>query len=157
MFSALAFVKHLSQKVRNHSIKFPSICYINDMGIALRYIKPLLYWMPELYLVLATIFYWISTATLLNPIAFILLTLIVSQLIFNKKGMGIFLSSVLIFLNLYLFLALFSELMEFSAFTVSIQKMLFIGGSFLTLNLLMAIRLLLKHINLPSKRTKILG
>ena len=55
------------------------------MGITLRYIKPLFYWMPELYLILATIFYWVSTATLLNPIAFILLVLIVSQLIFNKK------------------------------------------------------------------------
>ncbi|RFN57722.1 hypothetical protein DZ858_10760 [Marixanthomonas ophiurae] len=113
--------------------------------------------MPELYLILATIFYWVSTATLLNPIAFVLLVLIVSQLIFNKKGMGIFLSSVLIFLNLYLFLALFSELMEFSSFTFSAYKMLFVGVSFLTLNILMSIKLFFKHITLYPERTKILG
>ena len=127
------------------------------MGITLRYIKPLFYWMPELYLILATIFYWVSTATLLNPIAFILLVLIVSQLIFNKKGIGIFLASLLIILNLYMFLALFSELSEFSAFTVSAQKLLFIGSGFLILNLVMSIKLLLKHITLHPERTKILG
>ena len=127
------------------------------MGITLRYIKPLFYWMPELYLILATIFYWVSTATLLNPIAFILLVLIVSQLIFNKKGIGIFLASLLIILNLYMFLALFSELSEFSAFTVSAQKLLFIGSGFLILNLFMSIKLLLKHITLHPERTKILG
>ena len=127
------------------------------MGITLRYIKPLFYSMPELYLILATIFYWVSTATLLNPIAFILLVLIVSQLIFNKKGIGIFLASLLIILNLYMFLALFSELSEFSAFTVSAQKLLFIGSGFLILNLFMSIKLLLKHINLYPERTKILG
>ena len=127
------------------------------MGITLKYIKPLFYWMPELYLILATLFYWVSTATLLNPIAFLLLTLFVSQLIFNKKGMGIFLGSLLIILNLYMFLALFSELLEFSAFTVSAQKLLFVGGAFLTLNIIMSIKLLLKHINLNPQETKILG
>ena len=127
------------------------------MGITLKYIKPLLYWMPELYLVLAILFYWVSTATLLNPIAFILLVLVVSQLIFNKKGIGIFLASLLIILNLYMFLALFSELSEFSAFTVSAQKLLFIGSGFLILNLVMSIKLLLKHITLHPERTKILG
>tara|TARA_R100001369_G_scaffold53752_1_gene80581 strand:- start:2824 stop:3207 length:384 start_codon:yes stop_codon:yes gene_type:complete len=127
------------------------------MGITLKYIKPLLYWMPELYLVLAILFYWVSTATLLNPIAFILLVLVVSQLIFNKKGIGVFLASLLIILNLYMFLALFSELSEFSAFTVSAQKLLFIGSGFLILNLVMSIKLLLKHITLHPERTKILG
>ena len=127
------------------------------MGITLKYIKPLLYWMPELYLVLAILFYWVSTATLLNPIAFILLVLVVSQLIFNKKGIGIFLASLLIILNLYMFLALFSELSEFPAFTVSAQKLLFIGSGFLILNLVMSIKLLLKHITLHPERTKILG
>lgn len=127
------------------------------MGITLKYIKPLLYWMPELYLVMAILFYWVSTATLLNPIAFILLVLVVSQLIFNKKGIGIFLASFLIILNLYMFLALFSELSEFSAFTVSAQKLLFIGSGFLILNLVMSIKLLLKHITLHPERTKILG
>jgi|TARA_R100000479_G_scaffold51000_3_gene24197 hypothetical protein len=127
------------------------------MGITLRYIKPLFYWMPELYLILATIFYWVSTATLLNPIAFILLVLIVSQLIFNKKGMGIFLSCVFILLNLYLILALLSDLFKISVFSISIQKMFFIGAGFLTLNIIMSIVLLFKHINLNSKRTRILG
>ncbi|HBY70261.1 MAG: hypothetical protein CMC07_07295 [Flavobacteriaceae bacterium] len=113
--------------------------------------------MPELYLILATIFYWVSTATLLNPIAFILLVLIVSQLIFNKKGMGIFLSCVFILLNLYLILALLSDLFKISVFSISIQKMFFIGAGFLTLNIIMSIVLLFKHINLNSKRTRILG
>lgn len=125
------------------------------MGITLKYIKPLFYWMPEIYLILATLFYWISTATLLNPIAFVLLILVVSQLIFNKKGMGVFVSCILIVINLYLFLALFSELREFSSFTSSAQKLLFIGGGFLTLNILMAIKLLLKHVDFTPREVTI--
>ena len=127
------------------------------MGITLKYIKPLFYWMPELYLILAMIFYWVSTATLLNPITFVLSVCLISQLIFNKKGMGIFLGSLLVILNLYLFFALFSGRIAISVFTISAQKFLFIGSGFITLNILMSIKLLLKHVNLHPKRTKILG
>ena len=127
------------------------------MGITLKYIKPLFYWMPELYLVLATLLYWASTGTLLNPVAFVLLILLTSQLIFNKKGMGIFLGSLLIILNLYLFLALLSDLINISVFTLSVKHFFFIGAGFLTINLIMAVKLLLKHVNLHSQEAKILG
>ncbi|PVW13503.1 hypothetical protein DDV96_12650 [Marixanthomonas spongiae] len=127
------------------------------MGITLKYIKPLFYWMPELYLVLATLLYWVSTATLLNPVAFVLLILLTSQLVFNKKGLGLFLGSVLVLLNLYLFLALFSDIVASPSFTISVQKFLLVGGIFLVLNLIMAVKLLLKHIDLHPQSNKILG
>ncbi|WP_116695134.1 hypothetical protein [Marixanthomonas spongiae] len=113
--------------------------------------------MPELYLVLATLLYWVSTATLLNPVAFVLLILLTSQLVFNKKGLGLFLGSVLVLLNLYLFLALFSDIVASPSFTISVQKFLLVGGIFLVLNLIMAVKLLLKHIDLHPQSNKILG
>jgi hypothetical protein len=102
---------------------------------------------PELYLIAATIYYWILTSNLFNPIAIVLLAIFTYQLISKKATLGIVISSIFILLNLFMVLALISELSEFTNTNDDnyIQLLLF-GSLFLGINLIMASIMLIKHL-----------
>ncbi len=105
--------------------------------------KQLQNWIPEIYLLASAIFYWVSTANLLNPIAFFLLTVIVLFL-WKNEILGIIISFLFLILSLYMILALISELNEFPKFNKDAQIMLLVGGTWLGLNIILAVTMMIK-------------
>lgn len=90
---------------------------------------------PELYLILAVLYYWSLTASLLNPVAIILLSVLVYQIITRKQILGIVIATVLILASGYLILALLSELSEFSEYNDDAKELAIFGFLYLGLNI----------------------
>ena len=97
--------------------------------------KNLIKWGPEIYLVLATLYYWFLTSNFLNPFAIALLCTLTYQLIVKNAISGVIIASIFIVLNLYMVLALISELSEFPAPNNEWLQMLVVGSVFLGLNI----------------------
>jgi phosphoglycerol transferase MdoB-like AlkP superfamily enzyme len=82
---------------------------------------------PELILLSAVVFYWIATSIVFNPVAVGLALLLLFQIIFKHKIMGILIPSFLILICLYMLMALFSEFNEFPTFSRKAKELLFVG------------------------------
>lgn len=108
--------------------------------------KDLLFLSPEIYLLLATIFYWTQTSTLFNPVAIVLISVLVYQMVFKKLTTGLIIASLFILLNLYMVLALFSELSEFPEHNAQWQQLLVFGLLFLGGNLFVGVIMFTKYI-----------
>ena len=89
--------------------------------------KKLILAIPEYFLIASVIFYWISTANVLNPFAISLLVLLILQIIFKNRILGILIPITLILACLFLLLALFSEFKEFYSFNSEAKTLLFVG------------------------------
>lgn len=109
--------------------------------------KRILFLLPELYLIFAVLYYWILTANLLNPIAIVLLIILIAQVVSKKKGLGLFIGSIFVLLNLYMVFALISELSEFLDRTKNYYYLLIFGTLFLSLNLTVGAMMLWKYSN----------
>lgn len=107
-------------------------------------IKLLQKWIPELYLIASVIFYWVSTANLVNPIALFLLAVLAMLFIWKNEILGIVISFLFLGLSLFMVLALISELSEFATFNQNAKAMLFVGVTWLGLNILLSIIMMIK-------------
>jgi len=108
--------------------------------------KTFLFLIPEFYLICATLYYWILTSSLLNPIAIALLAILIFQAISKKIITGLALAVIFIVLNLYMVLALLSELSEFTERNTAFDELLIMGSIFLGLNIVMSIIMFVKYI-----------
>jgi hypothetical protein len=113
--------------------------------------KALKQYIPEIYFVIAILYYWSLTASMVNWIAIIGLIIILFLIVTKNKITGIITSSLIIAANLFLFLALFSELTEFTSFNSEAKKLLFIGALFLGLNLFVSVLMLLKYAGIKNQ------
>ena len=100
-------------------------------------------WIPEVGLIAETLFYWVSSS-LLNPIAILLLLLLISLLIFKNRTLAIVLAILFIGLNSYMCLALVSDLVKVTSWTDKTTRMLLIVGTMLGTGLAAAIAMLNK-------------
>lgn len=73
-------------------------------------------WYPEIFLIVSVIIYWALSATLVNPVAITLFSLLVAQLRFKNKVFGIMLSVIFMLLCMYMMLAIFSDLVHLEKF-----------------------------------------
>lgn len=103
--------------------------------------------LPELYLILAVIYYWILTSSVLNPVAIVLLLVLAYQLYTKKQILGIIIASIFIFLNCYMVLALLSELSEFYEFNNQAQQLAIVGFLYLGFNIIVGSIMLIQYIN----------
>jgi hypothetical protein len=103
---------------------------------------------PELYLLAASVYYWTLTSNAINPIALVLIAFLLYQLISKNTTTGLLISVVFIALNLFLVLALLSELSEFTAPDQGWKQLLIMGTLFIGLNLLMGCSMFWKYIKL---------
>ena len=110
----------------------------------MRKLKQIQKWIPELYLLTSSVFYWISTSTLLNPIAIFLVGVLSVLFIWKRKTLGMIVSLLFLILSIYMVLALISELSEFATFSKDAKVMLGVGAAWLGLNILLAIAMLIK-------------
>jgi hypothetical protein len=113
-----------------------------DLGI----IKHLRNWIPETYLLLSVIYYWVMTGTLLNAVAMLLLSVLIIFIWLRIRVLGVIISSVFLLLNLYMVLALVSELSEFSTFDKRAITLLLFGSVYLGLNIFLSTKMLIKWI-----------
>lgn len=103
---------------------------------------------PELFLIVSVIYYWILTGNLFNPIAIGLLAVLL-YLIFSKKStLGLLLSIVFIALTLFMVMALISELSEFEEVTKAYNNLLIFGTLYLGINLCLGGVMFLKYLKL---------
>ena len=112
---------------------------------------------PELYLILAVLYYWSLTASLLNPIAISLLLVLVYQIITRNRILGIVIATVLVLASGYLILALLSELSEFIEFNDDAKELAIFGFLYLGLNITFGVIMLYRYaIKNKIKQTEII-
>ena len=111
-------------------------------------IKQLSSYLPELFLIVSVLYYWILTSNIFNPFAIGLLVILVYQIIKKKITLGIIISGVFIVLNLLMVLALISELSEFEVGNQNYKNLIIFGSLYLSLNLIMAGFKLFKYLKL---------
>ena len=101
-------------------------------------------WLPETYLTLSVFYYWSLTASVINPIA-ISLILIIALLLWSKsRSMGTTIGILILLINLFLLLALASELKEFETADKDYFIMLIAGLFYMSLNITVAFFLIIK-------------
>lgn len=101
--------------------------------------------LPEYLLIAAVIFYWVSTALVLNPVAIGLLVILILQLFLKNRIIGIVVPGLLIMASFYMLLALMSELNEFPVFNADARKLLLVGLSFFVSTILVSGVMLFKY------------
>ena len=83
-----------------------------------------------------------------SPIAIGLLVILLYQVIRKKPLSGLLISAVFIFLNLFMVLALISELSEFEVVNQNYNNLIIFGSLYLGLNLLVGGIMFLKYLKL---------
>lgn len=102
--------------------------------------------LPELYLILAVLYYWSLTSLVINPIALVLLGVLIFQILKKKQVSGIIIALIFILLNFYMILALLSELSEFLEFNDKAQQLAIVGFLYLGFNIVVGSFMLVKYI-----------
>jgi hypothetical protein len=111
-------------------------------------IRKLKYFIPELFLIVSVLYYWTLTSNLFNPFAIVLLGVIIYQIRSNNSSLGLIISGVFIVLNLFMVLALISELSEFSVVDQNYKNLIIFGSLYLGLNLILAGLMFFKYLKL---------
>lgn len=100
---------------------------------------------PEFFLIPAILFYWMSAAIVYNPFAIGLLSFLLAIHLFSLKIVGRIFSVVFIILNLYMILAMLSELSEFPVFNMKAFYLLSVGSFFIGYNIFFGVKVFIKH------------
>ena len=111
-------------------------------------IRKLKNFIPELFLIASVIYYWILTSNLFNPIAIGLLAVFIYQIISRKSTLGLIIAAVFILMNLFMVLALISELSEFEVINQNWKILVIFGSLYLGLNLVLASLMFFKYLKL---------
>lgn len=106
---------------------------------------------PEFLLIGSVLFYWVSTANVLNPIAIVLILILVLQIIFKNKLVRLVIPSLLIVASLYMLLALFSEFREFPEFNSEAKTLLLVGLTYFLLTISVAGLMIYKYAIRPTR------
>ena len=93
-------------------------------------VKTFILQLPEYLLIAAVLFYWFSTGLAVNYIAIGLIIVLILQIIFKNRIVGIIIPSILVMISLYMLLALMSEFKEFLTFSSDAKELLFVGLSY---------------------------
>ena len=93
-------------------------------------VKTYILQLPEYLLIAAVLFYWFSTGLAVNYIAIGLIIVLILQIIFKNRIVGIIIPSILVMICLYMLLALMSEFKEFLTFSSDAKELLFVGLSY---------------------------
>jgi hypothetical protein len=89
--------------------------------------KALLLKTPEYALIVVVLFAGYSPPFSINPIMLLVIAMLVFQIIFKNKVLGIALSFLFMVVNLFFLGALISEFNEFDTFNQSAKELLFVG------------------------------
>lgn len=107
----------------------------------------------EYLLIIAVLFYWHGTSNVLNPFAIGLLAVLIFQIIFKNKVVGVLIPCMLILLSMYMILALFAEVNEFESFNSDAQRLLFIGLAYFLGTILVSFLMIWKYLPKSDHKT----
>ena len=93
-------------------------------------VKTFILQLPEYLLIAAVVFYWLSAGLAVNYIAIGLIIVLILQIIFKNRIVGIIIPIILVLICLYMLLALMSEFKEFLTFSSDAKELLFVGLSY---------------------------
>lgn len=93
--------------------------------------KEILFKSPEYLLIAVAVFYWGSAGAIVNPVAIGLVLILIFQLIFKNRILGLIIPGLLIIISLYVTMALLSELSDFASFNAQAGKLLSVGALFI--------------------------
>lgn len=91
------------------------------------------------YIVLSLLYYWIETSSTINPVAIILIGAFALHFFVAKGAYKFIFPSIFIAINLFMFLALFSEFSEFETLSGAALSLITVGFLYLGLNIVSAI------------------
>ena len=94
--------------------------------------------LPESYLIVLVILAGFNPPFSIHPLVLILAAIVILQLIFRNAITGIMLASLFAMTNLYMILAMLSELSEFPTFNSAAAKLLTVGSLIILTNLFIA-------------------
>lgn len=94
--------------------------------------------LPEFLLIAAFVFYWRSAGIVFNPIAIVLIVILVLRIIFKNRIVGLLIPGFLILTCLYMLMALLSEFNEFTTFNAAAKKLLFVGLAYFISTMIVA-------------------
>lgn len=143
-FPGVVILQEMPSGYRNKIIITTLLFSNTNSSLVMQRLKRIQHWIPELYLVASTLFYWVSTAHLLNPFAIFLLAILCSLFIWKSKILGLVISFVMLTLSIFMVFALISELKEFRSFNGEAKIMLIVGTLWLGLNMVSGIFMLVK-------------
>lgn len=108
------------------------------------------YKVPEFYLLIITILYWIDVSIILNPIAIVSSVLLLYLVLKQKKVIGLIYGGILLLLTAYLFFAFLSDFYKITEFNLKDKKFIIYGSLLLTVNFIMSLFMIYKYSNLNS-------
>jgi len=108
-------------------------------------IKIFILQLPEYLLIAAVVFYWFSAGLAVNYIAIGLIMVLILQIIFKNRIVGIIIPSILIMICLYMLLALMSEFNEFLTFNSDAKELLFVGLSYFISSIIVSLIMIYKY------------
>ncbi|MFT6336750.1 MAG: hypothetical protein ACI86M_001702 [Saprospiraceae bacterium] len=106
---------------------------------------------PEVLFILSVIFYWVSTSSLLNPVAITLFIISMIMMLKRYKPLAVGVGIVYLIINAYMILALLSEFREFLEINSDALLMLGVGGALIAINLYIGLRLIINNIPKEGK------
>ncbi|WP_425077004.1 hypothetical protein [Psychroserpens sp. S379A] len=107
---------------------------------------------PEYLLIAAVLFYWMSAGLVINYIAIVLLVIIILQMIYKNKVIGIIIPTIMILTCFYMIIALLSEVREFPSFNAEAQTLLFVGLAYFSITIIASIVMIIKYTSLSNKQ-----
>lgn len=108
----------------------------------------------QIVLIVSVLFYWYNTSTFLNPIAIILLLILLSQMYFKNIVIGMIVPAIIILASLYMILALISEINDFSRFDNEAKNLSLIVAIWTSITLVTSVFLMIVNANRYGKSTK---
>jgi hypothetical protein len=110
--------------------------------------KSLLF-IANVYILLSIVFYWFETSSPTNPVAMAFLAIFGLHLFVAKGNARLIFPGIFIIINLFMFLALFSEFNEFPTLCKEAITLLIVGTLYLGANITSSIIMLRSYFN-PS-------
>src|SRR5687768_3575530 len=101
--------------------------------------------LPEPLLLLATIYSWMLTGTLVNPVPIAIIVLLVILMFSGSRILGQSLALLLVFISIYFMLAVVSEYSDFPVVNAEAVRLLVFGLGFFGISLGIATIMIWKY------------
>lgn len=108
-------------------------CFSNSKHM--KKLKQILLSFPEYYLVVLVVLSGYTPPISINPIFIVLALIIVIQIIFKNKGVGLIMGGLVILISLFMIFPLLSKFSEFTTFNASAAQLLFVGLALIIFNM----------------------
>ena len=109
---------------------------------------------PEYYLIILTFLAGYSPPFYINPIFVVIVIILILQIVFKNRILGLVLGSLFFLVNLFFLAALISELNEFTKINTDAKQLLLVGLSIWITNMLMSLVLIYKYSTLIRAKDK---